>query len=568
MKDFPGQDGNSTPSLPNDSRTIFTEAGDILSFADSIARRWGISVLLPQIYNLSEFINESDSVDVVLLGRFKAGKSSILNALLGRNIFPVDVLPATAVITRVSGGLTDHVSVLYRDGHLETVPLSEIKEYVTERGNPQNIRKVVRVEVRATGLRSFGGIRWVDSPGLGSLHASNTEATLDWLPRVGAALVAVAVDQPLGEEDRVLLRKLEEQTPFIVILLTKADLISGEKLESVVQYVDSQLTENFERELPVFPVSTRPGYEESVSRLKNSLQARLGGNRTSEENKIILYKLEAILKNCRGYLGLSLRAARSGTLSGTKLSQAIEEEWVFLSTLEDNFHLVVDQSSRRIRESLESCFVSKSQELTRKLQRELKEKLLGWRGNLAEESRWFQEWLDSQLVSELDRLGRENQDVWKVHVRKVEGGLNRDLQAFGDRISIKIKEALQYEYAGTSFEAKSTPLEKPSTHLDRVFDTPFEIIWFLIPMPVFRVLVHRHFINSLPWQVEKHLYRLSSEWTERIMDSIQGMMEKAGKHVRDELESLANLLKERMDASGSIEKDLGRLGELESLIRL
>jgi hypothetical protein len=170
------------------------------------------------------------------------------------------------------------------------------------------------------------------------------------------------------------------------------------------------------------------------------------------------------------------------------------------------------------------------------------------------------------LVSELDRLGRENQDVWKKHVREAEESLNRDLRAFRDRISLKVREALQFEYAGAVFEANPAPLETPSTYIGLVFETALENIWFLIPMPVFRLLVHQHFLRSLPWQVEKHLYRLTSEWTEKVMDSIQGMMENADKYVRDELESLANLLSEKADASEEILEDLSRLEEVRKLI--
>jgi hypothetical protein len=379
-------------------------------------------------------------------------------------------------------------------------------------------------------------------------------------------MVAVSVDQPLSEEDLILIRKLEKQTPEIMILLTKADLVSGEQLKSVVQYVGSQLGDKLGRELLIFPVSIRMGHEESVAELKTNIQARLKGSFAGVEDRIIRHKLAALLESCRSYLELSHQAARSGVQAKEQLSNTLEEEWKFLSSLEDDCLLVVNQYSNRIRQSLEECFVSKTQELTSRFQGDLEIKFREWRGNLAEESRWYREWLESHLVSELDRLGRENQDVWKRLVREAEDTLNRDLQAFRDRISLKVREALQCDYAGAVFEANPEPLEMPSTYIGLVFDTAFEIIWFLIPMRFFRPLAHRHFLRSLPWQLEKHLYRLTSEWTERITGSIQEMMEKANKYVRDELESLDNLLKEKGDDSGDIGEDLARLAELRKII--
>lgn len=539
---------------------------EVLSFVDSASRRFSIPALLPPIQKLSEYTQDSGSLDIALLGRFKAGKSSLLNNLLGMEILPTDVLPATAVVTRVWAGVSDQLTIHYRNGRVENASPSLLVQYATEKGNPSNQKEVLRVDVELESIGAWEGVRWVDSPGIGSLHAHNTAATWDWLPKVGVAMVAVSVDQPLSEEDLVLIRKLEEQTPEIMILLTKADLVSPEQLKSVVQYVGSQLRVNLGRELPVFPVSIRPGYENSVSDLKNVLQTKQQGSLAGGEDRIIRHKLKALLKSCHGYLEFSLQASHSGAQARERFSQALEEEWSFLSTMENEFPLAVNQTSLRIRQSLEGCFVSKLQELAGKFQEDLVVKLREWRGNLAEESRWYREWLESRLVLELDRLGRENQEVWKSHVREAEDTLNRDLRAFRDRISLKVREALQFEYAGVAFEANPASLEIPSTYIGLVFDTAFENIWFLIPMLIFRPLVHRHFLGSLSWQVEKHLYRLTSEWTERVKDSIQGMMEKAEKYICDELESLEHLLREKTDDSGNIEKDLARLTELQKLV--
>lgn len=238
-------------------------AAEILSFIGSTSRGFAIPALLPPLQKLSEFSREAGSLDIVLLGRFKAGKSSLLNALLGRDILPTDVLPATAVVTRVWAGTFDRMSVHYRDGRVENASPGHIAQYATEKENPGNQKAVVRVDVELEGIGPWKGVRWVDSPGIGSLHAHNTVATLDWLPKVGVALVAVSADHPLSEEDLSLIRSLEEHTPKTLLLVTKADLVSGEQMGSILGYVRSQLKDRLGREIPVLPVSIKPGYEET-----------------------------------------------------------------------------------------------------------------------------------------------------------------------------------------------------------------------------------------------------------------------------------------------------------------
>ncbi|HMP18335.1 MAG TPA: dynamin family protein [Gemmatales bacterium] len=142
-----------------------------------------------------QHLADSESLlDVAVLGQFKSGKSTLLNTLIGESIFPVSVLPATAVITRAQAGDNAYGIIHFQDGHQETIAVQDIKEYVTESGNPQNIRHVAVMDVITPKMLGWAGIRLVDMPGLESLYSHNTEATRTWLPHVAVALVAVSVE--------------------------------------------------------------------------------------------------------------------------------------------------------------------------------------------------------------------------------------------------------------------------------------------------------------------------------------------------------------------------------------
>src|SRR5581483_2644510 len=93
-------------------------------------------------------------------------------------------------------------------------------------------------------LRCFRGLQFVDTPGLESALAHNTQASLDWLPNVGLALVAVSVDPPLSERDIELLRSLYQYTPKVAVLLTKADLVNAAEQAEIVEFVRAQLAKH------------------------------------------------------------------------------------------------------------------------------------------------------------------------------------------------------------------------------------------------------------------------------------------------------------------------------------
>ena len=109
----------------------------------------------------------SGGVDVAVFGRFKAGKSSFLNHLAGRDVLPVGVVPLTAVITRLRFGPVERAEVRFQNGTVRPMPLADIALYVAERENPDNRKQVAAVEVELPALKGLAPIGFVDTPGLG-----------------------------------------------------------------------------------------------------------------------------------------------------------------------------------------------------------------------------------------------------------------------------------------------------------------------------------------------------------------------------------------------------------------
>jgi len=137
-----------------------------------------------------------------VFGRFKAGKSSFLNHLTERAVLPIGVVPLTAVITRLRFGESERAEVHFLGGMVKSIPLGDIGLYVGENENPNNQKQVAAVEVELPELKALAPLQFVDTPGLGSAFAHNTEVALNWLPHVGAALVAVSSDREFNLEVR------------------------------------------------------------------------------------------------------------------------------------------------------------------------------------------------------------------------------------------------------------------------------------------------------------------------------------------------------------------------------
>ncbi len=104
---------------------------------------------------------------LVVAGEFKRGKSTVINALLGVDLLPTGVVPLTSVVTQLRHEDAPAVHVRFDSGEQRSVPVETLAEYVTERGNPENVKRVNEVVVGFPADWLKGGLRLVDTPGVG-----------------------------------------------------------------------------------------------------------------------------------------------------------------------------------------------------------------------------------------------------------------------------------------------------------------------------------------------------------------------------------------------------------------
>jgi predicted GTPase len=173
---------------------------------------------------------------VACLGQFKRGKSTLLNALVGEAILPVGVVPVTSVVTILRYGDPRTAIVRFSDGHTEPIALDAIALFIDERQNPGNRRQAAIVDVALPSPILRDGLCLVDTPGLGSVHAANTEATRDFVPRTDVALVVVGADPPISGAELQLIEEVSREAGELMVVLNKADQATAEQLREITEF--------------------------------------------------------------------------------------------------------------------------------------------------------------------------------------------------------------------------------------------------------------------------------------------------------------------------------------------
>ncbi|WP_245757306.1 dynamin family protein [Amycolatopsis xylanica] len=134
-------------------------------------------------------------LQVAVAGRIKSGKSTLVNALIGRRVAPTDVGECTRLVTRFQYGTVDRVEVVFTDGRKQVLPFAADGAIPAELG--VNIEEVSHIEAYLTNA-VLQGMTVIDTPGLGSLDAASVSRTEELL---GAAKHRKDDDDEEGSDD-------------------------------------------------------------------------------------------------------------------------------------------------------------------------------------------------------------------------------------------------------------------------------------------------------------------------------------------------------------------------------
>lgn len=179
------------------------------------------AALMPQVSErtaggLREVLRRLDTpLQLAVAGRIKAGKSTLVNALIGRRVAPTDIGECTRLVTRFQYGTVDRIEVVMKNGSRATIPFAPdggIPSDLAGLGGGQGLDAVSHLEAYLTSAL-LSDVTVIDTPGLGSMDAASVARTEALLGAKGstaytaepadpAADSATAADEP-GALDRV-----------------------------------------------------------------------------------------------------------------------------------------------------------------------------------------------------------------------------------------------------------------------------------------------------------------------------------------------------------------------------
>lgn len=227
---------------------LHTQLSALATELRSRAHEVGFQSVTRRLVDLEASVRSSTYV-IALTGPARAGKSTLLNALVGREISPVGRLPTTAVSLLVMAGSRDEAEVLLEGDERVRGDATAVflEQFATQERNPDNRKGVRMVTVRLVNELLERGIAYADAPGLHDPSDVIRAVTETALKAAHAVLYILDIAPAknggfsLNAHQLADLKRLRGMAERLFIVLNKSDVLSGEERDEVSGYVRATL---------------------------------------------------------------------------------------------------------------------------------------------------------------------------------------------------------------------------------------------------------------------------------------------------------------------------------------
>ena len=303
-------------------RQMVTDVRDDLLKLQDYSETLGLSQNAASIEEVLEK-SSNDVFSVAVIGEFKRGKSTLINALLEQDVLPTDAMPATATLNRVTYSIQPFARIEYRDGNTEDVEIGKLAEYVTKltEESEQRAATVKMATVYYPTNYCKNNVDIIDTPGLND-DSTMAEVTLSVLPEIDAALFVIMAQSPFSEYERDFLENklMSSDLGRILFIVTGIDRLDEEDVDRVLdsirerinRYVIEKAKKLYGENSPEFEVYKQKIGKPKIFGLsaKQALKGKLrGDNALLEVSRFPAFEqeLERFLTEDRGAVSLQVQ---------------------------------------------------------------------------------------------------------------------------------------------------------------------------------------------------------------------------------------------------------------------
>lgn len=192
---------------------------------------------------------------IAVVGDFSRGKSTFLNQLFEREFLPVSNLPTTAVLTRIRHDSDEKIEVFDEKNKKKQereLSMESWEDLTVQNFGGEDFDGEVLVKIHSE-LLLRSNLEFIDTPGAGDLDETRAKGIGDVLLGCDGAVIVISATSPLSLSEKLFIeeRLIARKLPFLLLIITKLDMIPPEERAGVVQYVVNKLKQ-WKLDIPVY----------------------------------------------------------------------------------------------------------------------------------------------------------------------------------------------------------------------------------------------------------------------------------------------------------------------------
>ena len=476
---------------------------------------------------------------ISVIGKFKSGKSSLINGLLNEELLPTGIIPLTTVVTEIRRGKNFKAVVSFTNGDEKEVSQKDLLDYISEQKNPDNEKQVSVVKLWTSHAPFDSDITLVDTPGVGSIHLHNTETSHEYIEKSDAVIFLLSVDSPVSQMELDFLLKARKHAAKFYFAVNKIDGISEEDLEEFMSYCKEVLSEAIGLEPTIFPISAKTGLGLASLKTKLNYDLKVSYNELLEAS--VLIKFGTIIAQAKSRLDLYIKASKIPTQElETKMSQ-IKAKQLLLNTISDEFQVLVKSQTDKlvlgIEDQLDEVIPNTMLRIeTRGL--ELYEDLKSLTSKQFEEK--FTHALENVLNDEIKDLNYEGLDLLQEGYETIVGSFNKKAVDAALYIS-----QMMMEYFGVEYPVSTktyTVSERNDNYIRLTLYKGVGSLVHLLPSDRANEKIFKKLMIKAKTNLDENQTRIISNYRYKMRESIRSLSTEFTKDISNMMVELDELL--------------------------
>ncbi|MBE6023348.1 MAG: GTP-binding protein [Cellulosilyticum sp.] len=365
-------------------------------------------------------------IKVVLMGEVKAGKSTLINSILGRRLSRVSVLEATSAIYHFYYSEVEECSVITKNGRFKLQDVDKLVEMLEERnGDNAFIKECTNIEI-GLNLPILKQFDLIDTPGLGTVTDSNEEITKRYIPW-SDIVVWVFNSNYIGQQNiRDYIFDIKDQGKEIIGVLNRID---------EVNVSSEEIVESARRDIPelgtYIPLSAYQEleavesglvYETSgVRYLLETIKAEIGEDLEKKKREVVTQSLISLIEREMGYHDEMIQISKH------------------VQKMMDEYEISIHKIHEEISEEIQEKFISwiKYGFLSDEIREINQKKITLEELRKIEENSLSEAYINQVTSEQINNFCQQLEEGWKQRVKRLDEDCLEELRRFAEHLHIE-----------------------------------------------------------------------------------------------------------------------------------